>query len=169
MNAVARVGASGTRNLTCYDNCVAGDWEPRAELVRKALDFAADLIGLNNVQIVHGCCIGVDQFAAEWARYWQIPNHGVLPTDRSRVFPRWEWWCDTHEEITFGYTERRDHRAGFKRRNQRIVDLSDRLLAFPEYPERDLRSRYSGTWQTVRLAWMKGISTEVVILEGGGS
>jgi predicted Rossmann-fold nucleotide-binding protein len=111
-----------------------------------------------NTRIVVGGCIGVDDFVAWIARNDGQWVHGVIPADRSRVAPGWEDVCDTFEEMAPGT----DYRA----RNQRIVELSDRIIAFPEAAEDDPRSRRSGTWMTVRIARRAGKPVHVEVMDG---
>jgi hypothetical protein len=54
----------------------------------------------------------------------------------------------------------------YAERNQDIVDASDVLLAAPEFPEKDDKSKRSGTWQTVRKADAAGKLVLVVDASG---
>jgi hypothetical protein len=100
----------------------------------------------------------VDALAARIAHGGRRRVHTIVPADRSRVDPYWRDHCDTFEEMPSGT----DYRA----RNERIVELSDRLVALPEYPEDDHWSRRSGTWMTVRIARRAGKPVAVVVLHG---
>ena len=106
--------------------------------------------------MVTGGCIGVDALVARMAHGGRRRVHTVVPADRSRVDPYWRKHCDTFEELDPGTT--------YSDRNERIVELSDRLVAFPEYPEHHNLSRRSGTWMTVRIAGRAGKPVEVVTL-----
>lgn len=106
--------------------------------------------------LVWGGCVGVDREAAIFAEMADMRRHAVIPPNRSMVAPDWKEWATSYELIEPGVDD-------FKRRNQRIVDLSDRLIAFPLYPEDHPESRRSGTWQTVRLARRKGIMDDADI------
>lgn len=110
-----------------------------------------------NSALVWGACVGVDVIAAAYAEMYSIPNHAVLPPDHRLVAPDWWDYATTYEQIPIGPD-------GYKRRNQRIVDLSDRLIAFPQYPEDHPQSHRSGSWQTVRMARRKGIPVDVYVL-----
>src|SRR5215218_3584051 len=88
---------------------------------------AAVLILPPTATVVTGACIAVDALVARVARGGRRRVHTVVPADRSRVDRYWRQHCDTFEEMPPGT----DHRA----RNERIVELSDRLVAFPEYPK----------------------------------
>jgi predicted Rossmann fold nucleotide-binding protein DprA/Smf involved in DNA uptake len=105
--------------------------------------------------VVTGACVGVDSYAAY--RAWVLPFmkvHTIVPADHSRLDPYWRDHCDTFEHMPPGT----DYRA----RNERIVELSDRLIAFPEHAEDDPRSRRSGTWMTVRIARKAGKPVQVI-------
>jgi hypothetical protein len=105
--------------------------------------------------MVNGACIGVDEHLGRWWGYETsgIWVHAVVPPDRTRCSSDWREWCRSHEDIAPGPD-------GYKRRNQRIIDLADRLIAFPSYPEAHPESRRSGTWQTIRMAQRKGIPVD---------
>jgi hypothetical protein len=111
-----------------------------------------------------GACVGVDACVGRylWRTRSDIVHRVVVPADRSKV----DWWW-THrcirdsadvlvEELPAGWT--------YRDRNERIVDHSDRLVAFPKWPEDDPKSRRSGTWQTVRIATRRGVPVEVYVL-----
>lgn len=115
-----------------------------------------------------GVCVGVDSFAGQWL--WRFVLHGrhrvIVPADRSRV----DWWW-THRAIREAEgdsgVEVIEMPSGttYRDRNVRIVEYSDRLLAFPEHGEDDPRSARSGTWQTIRLAEHYGVPVEVRVLD----
>jgi hypothetical protein len=125
----------------------------RHTLVDDAL-FALDP---QRVLVVTGGCIGVDHQAAVMAESFDMLGHAVLPPNRRLVAPDWDDYVATYEEIPAGPD-------GYRRRNQRVVDLADRLLAFPLYPEQHPQSRRSGTWQTIRMAQRRGIPVDVHLL-----
>jgi hypothetical protein len=52
----------------------------------------------------------------------------------------------------------------FKQRDARMVEVGDRVIAFPLYPENDPRSKRSGTWMTVRLANRAGKPVKIHVL-----
>lgn len=109
-------------------------------------------------RIAHGCCVGADRVAAEAAFHMGLSVHGVLPSDHSRVFHYWRDICDSWEQM--------DSSTSYLDRNQRIVDISDALTAFPLYPEHHKDSRRSGTWATIRRAQQKGIPVTIHLLRG---
>lgn len=103
--------------------------------------------------IITGGCVGVDAYVAQYAfqertagktgdRMWKV--HTIMPADRKAADPNWREHCDTWEEMPAGTT--------YKDRNQRIVDQSHALFAFPAHEEQHPDSRRSGSWQTVRMA-----------------
>lgn len=53
----------------------------------------------------------------------------------------------------------------YRARNERILDHSDCLLAFPLHPEAHTQSRRSGTWMTVHLARSRGIPVKIYVLD----
>jgi hypothetical protein len=135
------VGFTGTRSIRDCD----------LERIR------AIVLGLPpGTTIVTGACIGVDAIVARIAHSPRYRVHTIVPANRSRVDPYWRKHCDVSEEMALGT----DYRA----RNERIVELSDRLIAIAEYPEDHHRAQRSGTWQTVRIARRAGKTVEVHIL-----
>lgn len=137
------VGFTGARRLG------TADYAQVVEIV-KALPEGA--------RIVAGGCIGVDDYVSHIGHSTGRKVHIVLPSDRSRVASGWQDVCDTFEEMPAGT----DYRA----RNQRIVDLSDRLIAIPEHDEHDPLSRRSGTWMTIRIARKAGKQVDTHVLCG---
>jgi hypothetical protein len=99
--------------------------------------------------IVTGACVGVDSFAARYAKQHGRAVFTIVPADRSRVDPDWKDWCDMYHQMPVGST--------YRDRNQMLVsEGSGGLRAFPEAPEHAPESRRSGTWQTIRLAYKRG-------------
>ena len=91
-----------------------------------------------------GGCTGGDAFIGRWLyRHRPDAEHAVVvPANRSLVD---EWWAGlgvTVIEMPPG--------TSYGRRNARLVIEADAVFAFPAYPEDDIRSLRSGTWQTVR-------------------
>jgi len=104
--------------------------------------------------VVTGGCIGGDHEIAKTATKLGLAVHTVLPTDTSRVDPEWEEWCVSWERMPEGTT--------YRNRNERLVELGNKLFGFPNLPEsRDVRS---GTWMTIRIARMAKVPQEVRIL-----
>lgn len=117
---------------------------PAADLMREHLD------GLDLARgFITGGCVGGDHFIGAYLahRFPRHPHTVIVPADRSRVAP---WWREEFPgrvhviEMPPGT----DYRA----RNLRMVHESERLLAYPMYPEADERSRRSGSWMTIRMA-----------------
>lgn len=142
---MAMVGFTGTRNV------------PTAMLprIRRIVEALPEGTG-----VVTGGCVGVDAIVARVANQRGLHVHTVLPADRSRVDRAWADHCSTYEEMPAGT----DYRA----RNTRIVELSDEIIAIPEAPEHDPRSRRSGTWMTVRIARRAGKPVQEKVLAEGG-
>lgn len=86
----------------------------------------------------HGDCVGSDVFGAEVARAlgYQLVAHP--PSD-----PRLRAYIPSH--ITHPPLP-------YAQRNGNIVARSTALVGLPRWPEHDVRSKRSGTWQTIRMA-----------------
>jgi hypothetical protein len=136
-----RIGFTGTRNLH------HGDVD-RIYAIVQALPGDAIYIT--------GGCVGVDATVARIAYGLGRQVLTVVPADRSRVDPDWEQYCNESWEL--GPT------STYRDRNTLIVETSNRLIAFPEYPEDHARSKRSGTWQTIRMARSAGKPVEIHIL-----
>jgi len=117
-----------------------------------------DLPGM--YEVTTGGCIGIDFFVANWCHRHAVTIHTVFPPDLSKVDPDSSKVCNTSEDIP---CLRPGDVSGYKRRNQRIVDLSNRLIAFPMYREDHAQSRRSGTWQTIRMGRRAGIMADADI------
>lgn len=132
------VGFTGSRTLpqACYP------------VVERAVAALPD-----GTLVVTGGCIGVDDYVAYLAHRYGFKVHGVIPADRSRVPPGWRDIYDTYEQMPMGST--------YRQRDERLVEISDRLIALPLLPEDAPQSRRSGTWMTVRIARSTGKSVEV--------
>lgn len=119
---------------------------------------------LERSQFVYGGCIGADEAIALW-----LTNFGpagsrhrvILPANRAAVA---EWWKYPNAADPFPLVEYMPAGSTFKDRNQAIVNISDELVGFPEYPEDHPKSRRSGTWQTIRMGRKKSIPVDVHIL-----
>ena len=92
-------------------------------------------------ELVIGCCVGVDQIVGREGRKLGFKVHGIVPANRSQVPTYYRDFCTT--------TEHMPDDTDYMDRNQRIVDVSVDLTAFPlDSTER----QRSGTWATVRRA-----------------
>lgn len=140
------VGFTGSRNLSAD----RADWIDR--LLVPNIDCA---------EYVTGACVGVDEcIARSVAKHHPTAvNTIIVPADRSRVSE--DFLTDMHDAganiiyMPVGTT--------YRDRNQRIVDWSELLIGLPDKPEHDYRSRRSGTWQTIRLAWESNKPTHIYI------
>lgn len=109
------------------------------------------LAGLpKNARILTGGAIGVDALVARAAHRAGFHVHTVLPANRRQVDSCWAQFCRTHEQMPTG--------TSYMQRNNRLVALADRLIAFPRTADEELRS---GTWATVRRGRAKGVLVEV--------
>lgn len=107
---------------------------------------------------VTGGCVGVDTFIAMVGDAAGIHVHVVLPADRSKVDPDWQWYCSSYYEMPEG--------TKYMDRNDELVRRSTHMgAAFPRTPE-VIRS---GTWATVRRFRGKVKNTKrIVILDDRG-
>lgn len=86
----------------------------------------------------HGDCLGADSYAD-----YVVRNKGLAVHIHPPVNPAKRAFCDRRggTSVVYGLLP-------YLKRNQRIVEACDRLIACPKGPE-ELRS---GTWSTVRYA-----------------
>lgn len=138
------VGFTGTRNLTKQDYGVI------AEVIKNLPD---------DVRIVNGGCVGVDTLVARYAFLRSLHVHTIFPSDLSQVDPDAYRWCTTSERMPEG--------SSYRDRDRRIVEESDVLIAFAQYPENYSRSLRSGTWMTVRIAKRCNVPVLVYVLNDG--
>lgn len=115
----------------------------------------------DGTEFVTGGANGGDTFIGLWLYYqFNYATHTVIvPSNRSQVC---EWWINCPSVNVIYMPDG----TSYKDRNQAIVDRSNKLIGFPEYPEDDSRSLRSGTWQTIRLARKAGIPNEFHLLRG---
>lgn len=104
-------------------------------------------------QLIIGVCIGIDQIVGEEGHKLGFQVHAVVPSNRSKIDHLFPNYC-TSIEFMPDSTDYMD-------RNQRIVDLSFDLTAFPLRGIEELRS---GTWSTVRRARWKKIPVVIIPL-----
>jgi predicted Rossmann-fold nucleotide-binding protein len=110
-------------------------------------------------RVLTGGCVGVDALVA-WAAYHvDLSVHTVLPALDRYTDSEWARWCVSHEQLP-------PSPDPYRARNARLIFLADRLIAFPAWPEGDGRSRRSGTWMTVRLAYRAQKPVELYVLNG---
>lgn len=151
--AIMRVGFTGTRSVP-------------PERVTEVHEFLGGAVPTEAVEFTTGACVGFDAIAARWllAEHPGALHRLAVPANRKQV--------DTdlfHDFLTAsisGWTVIECCPAGtdYRYRNQRIVLLSDRLIAVADYPEKHGKSTRSGTWQTVRLARAAGVLVTELIL-----
>lgn len=110
---------------------------------------------------VTGGCKGFDAYIGKlMALKFPGKKHVVVvPANRSQVDPWWEKFDHcfiTVIEMPEGST--------YKKRNQKIVELSGHLFYCADYPEAHGKSTRSGTWQTFRLAKDAGMTPDGIII-----
>jgi hypothetical protein len=99
--------------------------------------------------VITGACVGVDAYAARYAKRTKHGVFAIVPADRSRVDLEWIKWCDMYHQMARGST--------YADRNAMLVsEATGGLRAFPSAPEHAPESRRSGTWQTIRMAYRHG-------------
>ena len=81
--------------------------------------------------IVTGGCIGLDACVAFYMHLRGYHVHTVLPALSAKTDPDWEAYCSSHEKCPPGVTNSDTYRI----RNQRMVGISDRLVAFLKHGE----------------------------------
>lgn len=94
----------------------------------------------------HGCCTGWDAMVHHTARAKLCYIHAHPPADKKHM-----------ASLLFGQYVRWEDEKPYAERNQAIVDATGLLLAYPAFPQDDPRSGHSGTWQTIRMARVKGV------------
>ena len=92
----------------------------------------------------HGCATGADN-AAHW-------GSSVLDDTLIHGHPGVDQYGKSPYRMPYAEFHVIHPDKPYLDRNADIVSFSDALLAAPQYPESDPRSRRSGTWQTIRLA-----------------
>lgn len=106
--------------------------------------------------LIDGLCVGMDELVAVTLVPFGFTVHGACPANRYKVSQRAIELCTSIEYMPMF--------TSYMQRNDRIVELSDILIAFPKAETEELRS---GTWATIRRARKKGIP--VFIHPVGGS
>jgi hypothetical protein len=138
------VGVSGTRE------------EMPAEQQHTFFSLIIEAIRLGATEVHHGACVGADAFVHFHMQTQLVTTHVHPPSDTAF----------SAMSFLMRHNRRVDHDPKpYAARNQDIVDASDVLIAAPRYPEKDSRSKHSGTWMTVRKAADAGM---LVLIAGAG-
>lgn len=108
------------------------------------------LLPLTGARYVTGACEGGDAWIGAFL-YFNRPeaeHEVIVPWDHRQIDP---WWTRAGRLPLITVTQMP---AGttYKDRNQALANRADEVIGFPLFPERDPRSRRSGTWQTIRMA-----------------
>ena len=106
--------------------------------------------------VIGGACKGVDIDVFRWMRnkYPDVPRISIVPANRKYVDEAYK-----SQSTHFAYMP---EDTDYKERNQLIVSMSNMLLGIPTYDEED--APRSGSWQTIRMARQKGITTLIYTL-----
>jgi len=141
---VKRYGFTGTESADDRDQ----------ELLEAIVSFLPE-----HSRAVVGCCIGVDAMAARASIKHGMFVHAVVPAPKKKIDPEWQAYCHTFEECPShpGWTDSEEYMF----RNQRLVDLSQVMIAVPK---ESYMVQRSGTWATVRRAQHAGIPVFIVPL-----
>jgi hypothetical protein len=102
----------------------------------------------SSTKLITGAAIGIDTLVAVTGLKQRFHVHAVVPATTDQADVDWLKHCTSYEVMPRGST--------FRDRDTRMVDLGKRVIAFPLYPEKDPRSKRSGTWMTVRIAHKQG-------------
>jgi predicted Rossmann fold nucleotide-binding protein DprA/Smf involved in DNA uptake len=116
----------------------------------------------DGIRVLHGACVGADALVGRAAYERGLGVHAILPALDEYTHVQWARYCHSHEQLA-------PSPEPYRARNQRLVALCDRLIAFPAWPEVDGRSRRSGTWMTIRLARAAGRPVAIHLLHAEGS
>lgn len=102
-------------------------------------------------KVVTGGARGGDALIGRWLyeRYPFAIHLVVLPANRAQVYP---WWQDISDVGTGPMLVEMPRGTSYRDRNMHIVQMCTNLVAFPAFPEFNVRSRRSGTWMTIRMA-----------------
>jgi len=139
------IGFSGSRKVLEQD---------AIEKIEEIL-FVLRLNFKNEATIVTGGCIGVDALVARLAAGLLFKVFTIIPANTRAVDKYWA----VYAKESFIFKE-----GSYKNRNEKIVEVSDILVALVSVPEFDKNGEFthSGTWQTVRLARKKKIPVLVI-------
>jgi len=105
----------------------------------------------DDIQIITGGCIGLDEHVAHRLHARGYSVHTVIPADLSRVDPVWLHHCTTYEHTALTS-------APYRTRNTRMVGMCDRLIAFLYHIGRN------GETMTYNIARKAGKPVQVVQL-----
>lgn len=121
--------------------------------------------------IVVGACRGGDCIAALAALALGFSVHTVVPGDRSQLCAHWTWYFSIPSErlamapqphtTTSEFMPRSRGSAAYRSRNERMVELADSLLAFPDRTE---QQPFSGVTMTINIARRANKPVSSVIL-----
>lgn len=124
-------------------------------------DAGIQVIGNVLVQVpparryVTGGARGGDAYTGRWLALTRpdAEHVVVIPANRSQADP---WWLEMAARGIPVTLVEMDPGTTYKDRNAELVARSSAVFGLPAYPENDPLSRYSGTWQTIRMARSAG-------------
>lgn len=139
------ISFTGTRDVTRYEEAYIGDV----------------VVALKADRFVSGAAQGVDTSAILQAWGYHAGERGA---EARLVVPE---GCAYNVRLVNYFRGRQDVAiefvyGGYMKRNDRLVELADTLVAFPRTRQEVLRS---GTWATIRRARKAGIPVELYPLE----
>lgn len=139
------VGWTGSRDLT--------------DAMRAAIDTYLDYLATRyratrDVKVVHGGCLGVDEYVSKSASARGIPQVTIFPSNMSQAATACRYRSQEVVQMPEGST--------YRQRNEAIVKLATTLVAVPRFAEDHPRMRRSGTWMTIRIARRRGVPLEVL-------
>ncbi len=146
---IRSIGVSGTREQMSDD---------QAHAFFNALIEEVRLMPPGEGEVHHGACDGTDAFTHFHMIQQQVMTHVHPPTDKK---------CSAVDHLMRHNRVVMHDPKPYAARNQDIVDASQKLIAAPRYPEKDERSKRSGTWQAVRMAVKAGKPVTIVDYEDG--
>lgn len=117
-----------------------------------------------NPVVVTGACLGGDQFISQWFQECRPLSTQVVivPWQTDLVDMEWIGSLAGAKGIEVVLMAKG---TTYRDRNFEIVQRSERLIGFPSFGEADPRMRRSGTWQTIRMGYVKGIVSPADIVE----
>lgn len=143
-----RIGFTSTRDLPDF---------ARFEILVTLVNLEAD-------EFVTAAARGADSLIgrALARRYPDARHRVIVPANRAQIDP---WWLVEPSLPAHFQIDLMPPTTTYRDRNLALVRSIDELIGYPLYAEDDVRSRRSGTWQTIRLARKAHLLVSVHILD----